>query len=668
MNIEQKYTGFTDPTWQLNEMQQLLVPYISEDVNVLVSAPTGSGKSTAANMYGADVLEAGGRLVYVGSFKALTEEKKDDWNRPGHPWEKYSKTSISGDYEYDAAKLKEIQDSQIITITPESLLSLIRNSTGPRSGWLNEIGVIILDEIHLVAEEGRGAYYEVAVMELLDAHPHIRAIAISGTLKNHKVFAEWLTRLNKKKTETIISTFRPVPIEYHFLPFTSGNATITEAHRYRMIQQIITSPEKQDQKFMVCFFKKTFGKSVMQNLKEDVGIETEFYSGDIRSLDERNMLAKRFKSGSLRVIGHTTAVGTGINWPARNMIITAVTAGGADVPAYTLQQIAGRAGRPGYDDAGDVYILADHSDFERHVRRIKEGEPINSQMVNKNVVATHFLGAVYMNNIRNLSDFNRWYSKSLGAAQADADVFNDKDFQEQLSKDVVNDLKKRGMLQVDSDEVISLTQTGKITAQMLLDPYDFFSVIVEFNKYFALTRKNDIDLAIAIGSNNAFYKSWISKEATRLIPAEIRAKVPGSGNWEAIACVYKRLKGEYPDPLLQSGWWAISQSLDRYKAALVRVCNEVSKWVDSSPSFRGAKPQVVPADTHIELAFLRVKEGLADWDKARIRHAGVSTRGAKALKAGGIETLSEARRNLSEALQFLKKKDLDQLKEVTDER
>lgn len=663
VQLDRRLTGLPEGV-HLNPLQELFVPHMGHRNNVLICARTSSGKSTAVPMFSAQELDAGRSVLYVGSFKALVEEKIDDWNSQGHPWEHLPKSALSGDYTYDDAKIEEIHRAVIRTITPESLGSVIRNKKTARAGWTKGIGILVVDEGHLVCEEDRGAMMEAAIIELCTENPDMRLVVMSGTIPNHEAFVTWMSNLNGKPTELITSDYRPVEQTWHFIEYESGSSKRTEEQRKQMVAALVTSEERRQQQFLVGVFKKTFGADLTQAIKA-CGVPCEFHNADIRNGIERKQIEGRFKRKNTRVLVATSTLFTGVNLPARNVIGTAVEAGGKDVPAHTLHQLAGRAGRPQYDDAADVFFFipnkpGDRAVANRHINRIKNGEPILSQMSDRYVLATHFLGALYLGRLSNQFELESWYSMTLAYVQ---EHMEDEESAEMLES-MVEDMIKRGMVKIAKDGTFELRSRGRIAAQLLLDPYFFSELLRNFNLYFALKDPSDVDTAKALGCVRQFASRFAPTiEEMKYIPDPIRKATHIKPEYKkACAAIYSALQGrqerDMPGPLA-GVLWLVKQDLGRIQVALTRAAVESEMWKEEVPSRGG--PIQLSGDERIRLICQRVRRS-QDWAAARNSLGGLMKGEMAKLSSVGLYDLDDVRKNRDLARQVLKESRLRELR------
>ncbi len=164
--------------------------------NLLVSAPTASGKTLIAEMaFLNTILNKKKKAIYVVPLRALASEKFEEFKKK-YP---FIKTAIStGDFDSDDNYLK-IYD--LIITTSEKLDSLLRH----RSEWLNSVGLLIVDEIHLLNDPSRGPTLEI-VITLLKKLINPQIIALSATIGNPKELSEWL------EAELVFDTYRPVKL------------------------------------------------------------------------------------------------------------------------------------------------------------------------------------------------------------------------------------------------------------------------------------------------------------------------------------------------------------------------------------------------------------------------------------------------------------------------
>lgn len=632
-----EYTGFLKDDQPLNKMQELVDPYKDEQVNIVLEAKTGSGKTTAICMCGYKYLfaEEPKKILYIAPMKALVEEKKRDWSNPRHPWSDLNLQIITGDYVDTWEDMDSLRNADIIVITPESLASRLRNARSDKSGFLNNIGLAVVDEAHLLGEPGRGSVLEAVLLELTISHPDMQLMMLSGTLNNADVITEWVSSLNNLETVHIKSDYRSTELVMEFYPYeayTNGDM------RLRLVEKIIaTYPEAQ---MMIGVFVKSYGRKVEDHLVNKLGLKAEFHSAD-STMPERQAMEKRFMSGVTQYMPCTSTLFVGMNLPPDHVIITAATDGGGDVPSSTLNQCAGRAGRPEFSDKGYAHFFLPAKNFEYHKQRIIDGEPVISQMQTVNDIAIHFLGAVYTNRIRKPEDFITWFKRTLRYHQypiSDLQV-------EELMDRIVADMTSKNMMQSVGGK-LELRPRGEVVAQMAIDPYYLFDLICNMQKVLALPHPKTVEWAWALGATAEFYipMAEVGEEA-RQLPSQVKGMANlSSFYWKGVSAYYYLMTSEDPPQFLRSMTWKARSDSDRIGVILSRLNNQVEMW----------------KDPRVEVLPYRVKNGATE-DEANFMAHGLTLGTARKLIKNGINTMKELRKNADIARGLFSEKKLAQL-------
>ncbi|MFC1722690.1 DEAD/DEAH box helicase [Nanoarchaeota archaeon] len=170
-----------------------------EGKSLLVCTPTASGKTLVAEMGMLNsILRGKGKAVYIVPLKALASEKHKDFRK------KYGdliKVGMSiGDLD---ASDPYLHKHDLIVCTAEKLDSLIRH----HASWIREIGVVVVDEVHLLNDQSRGPTLEILITILKQLIKDAQLIALSATIGNEKELAEWL------EAELVHDTWRPVELK-----------------------------------------------------------------------------------------------------------------------------------------------------------------------------------------------------------------------------------------------------------------------------------------------------------------------------------------------------------------------------------------------------------------------------------------------------------------------
>lgn len=187
---------------QLHELRPCQAKAIGKGLlrhqSLLVCSPTGSGKTLVAELAAVNsILQRKGKAVYIAPLKSLaTEKAKDFRQRYGHLF----RIALSiGDLDSADPYLAEYD---LIITTSEKLDSLIRH----KAVWLRQVGVLIVDEIHLLHDPGRGPTLEILITILRQLLKDIQIIGLSATIGNPEELAAWLN------AEMVLDTWRPVEL------------------------------------------------------------------------------------------------------------------------------------------------------------------------------------------------------------------------------------------------------------------------------------------------------------------------------------------------------------------------------------------------------------------------------------------------------------------------
>jgi replicative superfamily II helicase len=246
-----------------------------------------------------------------------------------------------------------LDNADIIILTPEMFNSKCRFYES--NTWLHN-SVFIGDEIHLLGLEGRGDAEEVGIVQYYENSPNSRALFLSATLPNVDDFGKWLEAMSGRPSKVIVSHYRPCKLNKQFYPFTGGKSW-DETETRRMNATIDLIKKHQTEPMIVFVGSKKFGNTLCYRLKE-ASIPHYFHNADL-DREKRRKIENGFKTGEFKVLISTSTLAWGVNTSARYVIIAHTSIGQNPIHPSNILQEMGRAGRTGWSDKGDVYIVCE---------------------------------------------------------------------------------------------------------------------------------------------------------------------------------------------------------------------------------------------------------------------------------------------------------------------
>jgi superfamily II RNA helicase len=395
--------------------------------SVIVSAPTGAGKTLVAEFAIHLALAAGKRIAYTTPLKALSNQKFADFTRL-HGAETVG--ILTGD-------VKVNPRGRVLVMTTEILRNMFY------TGGLDDLGYVVLDECHYMGDEGRGTVWEEIIV---NAPFDVQLVALSATVANVDEVADWISLVHRPIVP-IFHPDRPVPLSYAIADLAgdihdldkvkSGRARVVgdeprgpddrgrwytrrvvdpntliealEARGWlptiyfifsrmgceRAMDDVLTegrtllTREQQREVDLVIadalsespsLGESALNQSVFRALRLGVGVH---HAGVLPSL--KRLIERLFERGLCKVVFATETMSLGIHMPARSVVLQGLTKrterGFRSLTHNELTQMAGRAGRRGIDAEGQCVIALDARDGLDDVLRVVDGrpEPIESQ-------------------------------------------------------------------------------------------------------------------------------------------------------------------------------------------------------------------------------------------------------------------------------------------------
>eukprot|EP00729_Bicosta_minor_P001605 gene1605-6_t len=425
--LAEKYTHLFP--WQAECMAKAL----SNTKHLVYSAPTSAGKSLVAELLAIRTVALGPKtrtgknkkVLFCLPFRALTAEKARGMKKM------VESTGLEVENLSADDSWKSIDDVDIALCTYEKANSIVNTLLRERS--LDHIGMIVVDELHMIGDEGRGFYIEMLLAKIFQAQQQVSIVGMSATLLNMHEITQWLGNSNYYETD-----YRPVKLEEfvcdagRILQLSPKTQTLVPVYTDRGVAKtiknasaslmcaelcretvadncsaIVFSSTKKLCTDIACDVAKDLGrhcKAVISNSRADLdalvteleekGEKSQFknsekllecvksgvawHNADLTD-EQRDIIEVAYRKGVLKVLVATTTVSAGVNLPARRVIIhKPVFWHGkteTSLKASTYQQMVGRAGRTGLDDRGESYVvcaLPEKSSNEKRAHAEKE--------------------------------------------------------------------------------------------------------------------------------------------------------------------------------------------------------------------------------------------------------------------------------------------------------
>jgi superfamily II RNA helicase len=355
--------------------QEALIEIVSGS-NVILATPTGSGKSLVAAGAHFTALALRQRSFYTAPIKALVSEK---FFALCETFGAGNVGMMTGDSSVNAT-------APIICCTAEVLANIAL-----REGEESNAGSVVMDEFHFYGEPDRGWAWQVPLLEL----PDTQFLLMSATLGDVSFFEKDLARRTGKSTAVVRSEQRPVPLTFRYVttPVHETLAALLETQsapvyvvhftqvaaleraQALMSINVCTRAEKDAIAAEIGNFRfaSGFGRTLSRLVRHGIGVH---HAGMLPRY--RRLVERLTQAGLLKIVCGTDTLGVGINVPIRTVLFTALSKYDGvrtrHLKAREFHQIAGRAGRAGYDTVGTVVVQAPEHVVENERALAKAGD------------------------------------------------------------------------------------------------------------------------------------------------------------------------------------------------------------------------------------------------------------------------------------------------------
>ena len=445
-------------TAKLNKIQSKCFPQaFNEDGNMLICAPTGSGKTNVGmltilreigknrNPETGEINLDGFKIVYIAPLKALVQEQVGNF---GARLKDYGiqVSELTGDRQLTK---QQIADTQIIVTTPEKWDVITRKATD--MSYTNLVRLIIIDEIHLLHDD-RGPVLESIVSRTIrkmeQTGEPVRLVGLSATLPNYRDVASFLRVDPLKGMFHFDGSFRPCPLRQEFIGITEKKAikqlkTMNDITYIKVLEHV---GKNDNQTIIFVHSRKETAKTaryvrdkaleeetIGQILRSDSGsrelLTTEAESVSDRDLKDllpygfgihhagmsrpdRTSVEDLFADGAIRVLVSTATLAWGVNLPAHTVIIKGTQiyspekGSWVELSPQDVLQMLGRAGRPQYDTYGEGLIITTQTEMQYYLSLLNQQLPIESQFVSR--LADNLNAEIVLGNVRTRDEGVEW--------------------------------------------------------------------------------------------------------------------------------------------------------------------------------------------------------------------------------------------------------------------
>lgn len=422
-----------------------------EGKSLVVSSPTASGKTLLALMAAYVKAKKGKKVVYLAPLRALASEKYAEFSELSRFG--LSATISTGDYDSSGETLGK---ADIVVLTNERFDSIMRH----RVSWMSSVGLFIADEVHLAGNDNRGPTLEMILTKVLHQGIDAQLLALSATISNVDEVGRWL------HATPVEMDWRPVPLregvyDYGRVVFADGGEdpipkstygtpidvamdtvkkggqALVFANTRRRAVSLATRAAELTQRQLSPDEKKAVSEasrrilssgeetSLSRLLAEVVAKGSAFHHAGLEG-EHRHLVEEYYRARAIKLLASTPTLAAGVNLPARRVVIADMTrydssrGGNSEISVLDYRQMAGRAGRPQYDDHGETVMVPPPTqpagDYLEHYTK-EPPEPIRSRLSDESAMRSHTLATIATGRGLSKADLDGMFAKTLLAMQ-----------------------------------------------------------------------------------------------------------------------------------------------------------------------------------------------------------------------------------------------------------
>jgi helicase len=419
--------------------------------SLVISSPTASGKTLIAMMAAYKKFKEGRKVVYLSPLRALASEKYSEFKQ----LERFGMNVAIGTGDFDASG-EVLGRYDLLVLTNEKFDSILRHGVS----WLPAVGLYVSDEVHLAGSGDRGPTLEMILTKVIHLGLDAQLLSLSATISNAEQLARWL------KSELVELDWRPVPLregvyDYGRIVFypdgerpilrstygppidvavdsvkSGGQALIFAGTRRRAVSlaakaselttRMLSETEREQCREAARRIRESGEETgLSKTLAEMVEKGSAFHHAGLPH-EHRKIVEDHYRMRAIKLLASTPTLAAGVNLPARRVVIADLsrydvgTGMNSMISVLDYRQMAGRAGRPQYDEFGETVIIPSPSypaaEVLRHFTQTPP-EPIESRLGGERGMRVHLLAAIAGGLGSSRRDIDALFSKTLLAAQ-----------------------------------------------------------------------------------------------------------------------------------------------------------------------------------------------------------------------------------------------------------
>ncbi|MFE0045622.1 DEAD/DEAH box helicase [Streptomyces albireticuli] len=456
-----------------NPAQAEAVPAVMEsDAHLIVVAPTGAGKTPIGMVAALRAHAQGRKAAWLVPQRSLTDEldrELESWRRHG-----LEVVRLTGEHAVDTELIRE---ADVWVATTEKFEAICRN--GSLGDALAEVGCLVVDEIHLLGDPGRGAVLEAVLTRVREDSARTRIVGLSATVANADQVAAWLG------ARLVRTSWRPTRLTWQIpmLPAARDgepSARAVTARTDAVVRLARTFTDEDGSVLVFCGSKRGVRATALA-LAADRGVPTRGVDADDTELVERlctsagvglhyrdwpfkRVAERAFRNREIDVLVATSTVAAGVNLPARAVVVRDARLGRTRIEVSMVQQMFGRAGRVGAGEReGWAFLVADETERPEWQARLTAGYTVRSRIGDR--LPDHLLAEVVQGRVGSLKEGEDWWTDTFAFHQGHDSV--------EPLHDAALHLAEAGFLRIASGpqgaEFLEATELGTVTSRFMVD-------------------------------------------------------------------------------------------------------------------------------------------------------------------------------------------------------